>query len=75
MGDTDSMTASQLESEQALLGNAQASVDTLRRLIQERDAYRDALEKIQATRFLGLTSKAKYDRMIEIADKTLETWK
>ena len=75
MGDTDSMTADQLESEQALVITMERNTATLQKLIQKRDAYRDALEKIQATRFVGFNFEYKADRMIEIAEKTLENWK
>ncbi len=69
------MRAEKLQSEQALVLTMERNTVTLQKLIQERDAYRDALEKIQATRFVGFNFEYKADRMIEIAEKTLETWK
>lgn len=69
------MTSTKLESEQALQKSAQQNVDTITRLINERYAYLDALVKICEMRLKPIDAEAKVDRMIEIADKTLETWK
>lgn len=44
MGDTDSMTASQLQSEQDLVMTMERNTATFQRLIMERDTYRDESE-------------------------------
>lgn len=67
------MNAQQLQAEQDFINTLRSYAETATRIQNERDKYRDALAKIQATRFLGLTFEQKTDRMIEIAERTLET--
>ena len=67
------MTAQQLQSEQDLMMTMERNTATLQRIIIERDAFRSALEKIHATRLLPLTCDEKADRMVEIAEKTLNS--
>lgn len=68
------MTAAQLQAEQALLSQAQSQHETLRTLITERDAYRNALDKIEQVRFLPLTFEEKFDRVTEITTETLKKY-
>ncbi len=65
------MTAIQLQAEQALLAAAQSQHETLRALITERDAYRDALMKIARIRFQSLTFEEKADRADVISNTVL----
>lgn len=65
------MNALQQQNEQTLLACAQLNHETIRALITERDAYANALAKIEQTRFLSLTFEQKFDRILEITTKTL----
>jgi len=62
------MNASQLEAEQALLADASHRLETLTTLVQQRDAYRDALEKIRAVRLMPMTFEEKFDRIMTIVE-------
>ena len=68
------MIASQLQAEQALLAQAQLAHETILALITERDAYRNALDKIEQVRFLSLTFEDKFDRVMEITIETLKQY-
>lgn len=68
------MIASQLQAEQALLAQAQLAHETILALITERDAYRNALDKIEQVRFLSLTFEDKFDRVMEITTETLKKY-
>lgn len=68
------MTAAQIQAEQALLAQAQLAHETILALITERDAYRNALDKIEQVRFLSLTFEDKFDRVMEITTETLKKY-
>lgn len=67
------MNAEQLQAEQSLVTTMERDTMTIQRLIVQRDAFRDALAKIAAIRFQGLTFEQKADRAVEIAEKTLNS--
>lgn len=69
------MNASQLEVEQKMFDRIANEHLTMQRLIHERNAYRDALEKIQAIRFKPMTFEEKFDNIMLIVEATLNNFK
>lgn len=62
------MTAIQLQTEQAALEHLVTTADTIRRVYDERDKYRNALLKIiDRESMTGLTMDQQYERVMEIA--------